>query len=57
MMCSRSRCVGALSEGVMNRTVVAELVLRLSRAGLAIIKTEQLFFFDGKRGFSLGQGQ
>ncbi|QHT67332.1 NADP-dependent isocitrate dehydrogenase [Rhodocytophaga rosea] len=29
----------------------------LSRAGLEIIKTENLYTFNGKRGFSLGQGE
>ena len=44
-------------EGPTNRTLVAELMLRLSRAGVDIIKTEQLYVFDGQRGYSLGQGQ
>jgi isocitrate dehydrogenase len=41
----------------MNRTLIAELILRLSRAGVDVVKTEQLYVFDGKRGYSLGQGQ
>ena len=30
---------------------------RLTAAGLQIIKTENLYLFDGERGFSLGQGE
>jgi isocitrate dehydrogenase len=30
---------------------------RLTAAGLSIIKTENLYLFDGQRGFSLGQGE
>ncbi|HEX8192154.1 MAG TPA: NADP-dependent isocitrate dehydrogenase [Allosphingosinicella sp.] len=44
-------------DGLMNRTLIAELILRLSRAGVDVVKTEQLYVFDGKRGYSLGQGQ
>ncbi len=35
----------------------AELLLRLARAGIDVVKTEGLFTFDGKPGFSVGQGQ
>ncbi len=36
---------------------VIDLLSRLAAAGLPFIKTEGLFTFDGKAGFSLGQGQ
>lgn len=36
---------------------VLSLILRMSNAGLDPVKTEHLFLFDGKPGFSLGQGQ
>ena len=36
---------------------VLALLGALDAAGFAVIKTEQLFTFDGERGFSLGQGQ
>lgn len=36
---------------------VIALLSRLGAAGLPFIKTEGLFTFDGKAGFSLGQGQ
>ncbi len=36
---------------------VVDLLKRALDEGVDIIKTENLFLFDGKRGFSLGQGQ
>jgi isocitrate dehydrogenase len=36
---------------------VLELMQQLHQAGFDIIKTENLCYFDGKPGFSLGQGQ
>jgi isocitrate dehydrogenase len=36
---------------------VLSLILRMSNAGLDPVKTEHLFLFDGKPGYSLGQGQ
>ncbi|MDA8400595.1 MAG: NADP-dependent isocitrate dehydrogenase [Actinomycetota bacterium] len=36
---------------------VIDLLARLAGSGLAFIKTEGLFTFDGEAGFSLGQGQ
>ena len=36
---------------------ILELLSRLHTAGLQAVKTEQLYLFDGKRGFSLGQGE
>ena len=38
-------------------TEVLGLLTRLHDAGLEVIKTENLYLFDGKRGFSLGQGE
>lgn len=38
-------------------SVVTDLLSRLVAAGLDVIKTENLYTFDGERGFSLGQGQ
>ncbi|MCC3159374.1 NADP-dependent isocitrate dehydrogenase [Hymenobacter sp. 15J16-1T3B] len=34
-----------------------QLQLQLTAAGLHIVKTENLYLFDGQRGFSLGQGE
>ncbi|WP_046242808.1 NADP-dependent isocitrate dehydrogenase [Hymenobacter terrenus] len=36
---------------------VLALLSRLTAAGLTVIKTENLYLFDGQRGFSLGQGE
>lgn len=36
---------------------VAELLLKLANSGIEFIKTEHLYRFDGKPGYSLGQGQ
>lgn len=36
---------------------VVELLGRLVDAGLDVIKSENLYTFDGEIGFSLGQGQ
>ncbi len=36
---------------------IAALTMRAAEAGLDFIKTENLYAFDGKPGFSLGQGQ
>jgi len=36
---------------------VVDLLGRLVQAGIDVIKTENLYTFDGERGFSLGQGQ
>ncbi|MDX2011410.1 MAG: NADP-dependent isocitrate dehydrogenase [Myxococcaceae bacterium] len=36
---------------------VLSLILRVGNAGFDPVKTEHLFLFDGKPGFSLGQGQ
>jgi isocitrate dehydrogenase len=36
---------------------VIQLMQLLENAGVEIIKTENLYLFDGVRGFSLGQGE
>jgi isocitrate dehydrogenase len=41
----------------VTRADVIELLSRLSEKGADFIKTEHLYTFDGKPGFSLGQGQ
>lgn len=45
------------SEPVITHEEVAELLARLAMAGIDFIKTEHLCNFDGKPGYSLGQGQ
>ena len=52
------RCRYMACPGVaLNPAVLAELQLRLARAGVAFVKTEHLCTFDGVPGFSLSQGQ
>lgn len=41
----------------LNHAMIAELLRRLSSAGIDFVKTEQLYTFDGQAGYSLGQGQ
>lgn len=36
---------------------ILELMTALMKAGFEVVKTENLYEFDGKRGFSLGQGE
>ncbi len=43
--------------GPMTTQAAIELLSSLERAGLAFIKTEGLYTFDGEPGYSLGQGQ
>jgi len=45
-----------MGQGVRHADVVA-LLTRVAEAGLDFIKTENLYTFDGKPGYSLGQGQ
>ena len=42
---------------VVPYTKILELLTKLSNDGVDVIKTENLYNFDGKRGFSLGQGE
>lgn len=52
------RCRYEATEGKhMNKMMIAELLGRLARAGVDFVKTENLYTFDGERGYSLGQGQ
>lgn len=37
--------------------LVPTLLSRLTTAGIEVVKSENLYLFDGKRGFSLGQGE
>jgi isocitrate dehydrogenase len=42
---------------VVTHSQVIRLLERATAAGIEFIKTEGLYLFDGKPGFSLGQGQ
>jgi len=52
----RCRFVQEAEQAVAYDEVLA-LLQSISQAGFDIIKTENLYLFDGKKGFSLGQGQ
>jgi isocitrate dehydrogenase len=41
----------------LTKAMVAELLMRLAQGGVDFVKTEHLFTFDGKPGYSLGQGE
>jgi isocitrate dehydrogenase len=41
----------------VDRATVPTLLQRLHDAGIDVVKTENLYLFDGERGFSLGQGE
>lgn len=43
--------------GVSNPAVLWMLMRELSQTNLEVIKTENLYLFDGEKGYSLGQGQ
>lgn len=53
----RCRFVPSKSEVVDDKKSVLRLLETLHDAGLDFIKTEHLYNFDGKAGYSLGQGQ
>jgi isocitrate dehydrogenase len=44
-------------EAVVTHSIIVKLLKSLSNAGIDFIKIENLFEFDGKRGFSLAQGE
>jgi isocitrate dehydrogenase len=45
------------NNGISNQAVFWMLLKNLSHGPVEVIKTENLYFFDGEKGFSLGQGQ
>ncbi len=45
------------AERPINHGDITTLLTRAYEAGFDVIKTENLYMFDGERGFSLGQGQ
>jgi isocitrate dehydrogenase len=55
-----SRCRFSLPEGSggsVPHTAIIALLDRITKAGLEFVKLEGLYNFDGKPGFSRGQGQ
>jgi len=53
----RCRFVAAQTDGTVDHAAIVELLSRLTRADVDVIKTETLCTFDGERGYALGQGQ
>jgi len=47
----------AAAEGAATPRAIAALLLRLADAGLDAVKTENLYTFDGVRGYSQAQGE
>jgi len=53
----RSRFVSPEEGNVVTHTQVLELLNQINDKGFDFIKTENLYSFDGERGYSLGQGE
>ena len=51
------RCRFQMAKGKCTPEAIRNLLERIEREGLSWIKLENLYTFDGKPGFSLGQGQ
>jgi isocitrate dehydrogenase len=52
------RCRFKPTEGnVLTKAEIIELLQRAEARGIDVIKTENLYTFDGKAAYSLGQGQ
>ena len=51
------RCRFLSSNGSLSQKGLVELLGRLTKADIDIIKTEHLYNFDGQRAYSLGQGE
>jgi isocitrate dehydrogenase len=47
----------AQADGTVSPAAILALLQRVTDAGLDFIKTENLYLFDGERGYSLGQGE
>lgn len=53
----RSRFVAEKEGQSVTHAQIVELLSKINTAGLDFIKTENLYTFDGERGYSLGQGE
>lgn len=52
------RCRYKSNDGAsIDKTEIVKLLMQFQQYGFDTIKTENLYYFDGKAGFSLGQGQ
>ncbi|MGB0744083.1 MAG: NADP-dependent isocitrate dehydrogenase, partial [Opitutales bacterium] len=52
----RCRFIATGDKALTNGDII-ELLSSVNRAGLDVIKTENLYEFDGERGYTLGQGE
>ena len=50
-------CCRYMGDGIIAHTQIVELLGKLAAAGYDFIKTEHLYNFDGKAGFTMSQGQ
>jgi isocitrate dehydrogenase len=53
----RCRFMGKKESEQVSHSEILELLSRINSTGLDFIKTENLYEFDGERGYSLGQGE
>jgi isocitrate dehydrogenase len=53
----RCRFVASEEKTSVSHAQILELLTRIQKADLDFIKTENLYTFDGERGYSLGQGE
>jgi len=53
----RCRFLSANESGKVSHSYIAALIQKVSESGLDLIKTENLYTFDGKAGYSLEQGE
>lgn len=51
------RCRFKSNENKLSKEAIIQLLTQLEEAGLDVIKTENLYEFDGVQAFSMGQGQ
>jgi isocitrate dehydrogenase len=52
------RCRFKINEGVdLSKVFIVELLINALKLNIDVIKTENLYLFDGKAAYSLGQGQ
>ena len=51
------RCRFVAESGAVTFDDVLSLLQKVHQAGFEVIKTEQLYTFDGERGYSMGQGE
>ncbi|NTV45057.1 MAG: NADP-dependent isocitrate dehydrogenase [Chlorobiales bacterium] len=51
------RCRFLATDGTASFSQILSLLGRMNNAGFEVIKTEHLYTFDGKPGYSLGQGE